>query len=120
MYLHQSRPERELEILRKALFEGRIIEIGPTQFRWLHAGEEFEHDSEAFEALESGVYMTLEVVNLREGWNGQQAKRRWVFAGHMDHLDNLLAPHLDALPALDREAITVGIAASNALRSLRA
>ena len=118
MYLYQSHPDRELEIIRKALFEGRIIEIGHTQFRWLRAGEEFEHDGEAFEALESGVYMTFEIVNLREGWDGQQTKRRWMLAGHMDYLADLLAPHLDALPAFDREAITVGIAASNALCAL--
>lgn len=120
MYLHQSRPERELEILRKALFEGRIVEIGPTQFRWLHAGEAFEHDGKAFEAQESGVYMTLEVVNMREGWDGQQPEKRWVFAGHIDHLDDLLAPHLNALTPFDRETVTVGIAASNALRAVRA
>jgi hypothetical protein len=100
--------------MRRALVERRqVIDIGEFRVRFQRRDEVFEDGDDAFQALQSGIFVYFPGES-----GGKPVKGRWLHHGSSDDLEAILHPYLQGMKAPELEALRVTIAANAALQSM--
>lgn len=106
-----------LQFIERALREGQVVTIGDFVFRFCRKGCTFESGDEVIQALETGIFIRLQVFEA-PNW-AEPTSHRWGWLGHLDDHELYLTPYLDALTPEAREYVAADLTFTAVMREMK-
>lgn len=106
-----------LQFIERALREGQVVTIGDLTFRFCRKGCTFESGDQVFQALETGIFIRLQVFEA-PNW-AEPTSHRWGWLGNLDDHELYLTPYLDALTPEAREYVAADLIFTAVMRKLK-
>lgn len=113
--------EQLTQQIERAIRAGRAVTVADMTIRYCKGGQQFtDDDGNQFQALASGVFLRMNVFEVRNPDFSKPTRATWGFYVPLDDLDLVLQRPLDKLTVQEREALSAGLAFTAGLASIRA